>query len=103
MTLEMGNLKQLKWNMPRIDHLELKVPVVLCFVWGLSIHAFAADTREVLWCNDTSGAQFRERPHLKSFAISGVAPQGYLTVSKKRLIVPTGRGLPGIFDRRTGR
>jgi outer membrane protein assembly factor BamB len=33
----------------------------------------------------------------------GLSPQGYLTVLGPKLIVPSGRALPGVFDRATGR
>lgn len=70
---------------------------------GVYVYALNARTGEQIWCNDTSGSIFMPYPHAGSYAIGGVAPQGYLLVSKNVLLVPTGRSVPAAFDRRTGK
>ena len=68
---------------------------------GTFIYAVDADSGEVLWKNDSTGAQFIKQPHnAPSFA--GVAPQGQLTVAGDKLLVPGGRSCPAIFDRKSG-
>lgn len=69
---------------------------------GTFIHALSADTGEVLWTNDSTGAQYIKQPHsAPSFA--GVAPQGALVATQDYLIVPGGRSVPAVFERETGR
>ena len=70
---------------------------------GVYVYALDAATGEQLWCNDTSGTIFMAVPKPGSYAMGGVAPQGYLAASKDSLVVPTGRAVPAVFDRRTGR
>lgn len=69
---------------------------------GIMIYALKAKTGREIWCNDTSGSMFMAYPHGGSYAIGGVTPQGYLALGKDQLLVPTGRSLPAVFDRRTG-
>ena len=73
-------------------------PALGVFVWALD-----AATGKVLWCNDTSCARFMAQPHVGAYALSGVAPQGYLLASQSALVVPTGRAAPAGYDRSTGR
>lgn len=70
---------------------------------GVFVYALNAGDGSVIWCNDTSGGMFMSYPHGGSFAIGGVAPQGYLLASDDVLLIPTGRSVPAAFDRRTGR
>ena len=82
------------------------VAYVTAGIWpaeGVYVYALDAATGKQLWCNDTSGCMFMPYPHGGAFAIGGVAPQGYLAASKDALVVPTGRAVPAVFDRRTGR
>ena len=62
-------------------------------VWpfmGIFIYCLDAETGAAVWSNEETGHQT-------------LAPQGYLVVSSDRLLVPCGRGLPGMLDKRTGR
>ena len=68
---------------------------------GVFIYALDAETGDVVWVNDSQGAQYIKQPHsAPSFA--GVAPQGALVATEKLLVVPGGRSVPAAFDRRTG-
>ena len=65
---------------------------------GTFIYALDAETGEVQWVNDSTGAQYIKQPHsAPSFA--GVAPQGALVATKDLLLVPGGRSVPAAFDR----
>lgn len=69
---------------------------------GTFIYAINPADGDVLWMNDATSADYIKQPHsAPSFA--GVAPQGTLSVSGNRLIVPGGRSVPAVFDRTTGR
>lgn len=68
---------------------------------GVFIYALDAETGELNWVNDSTGASYIKQPHsAPSFA--GVAPQGMLVATDKHLIVPGGRSVPAVFDRQTG-
>jgi outer membrane protein assembly factor BamB len=68
---------------------------------GTFIYALNAETGDVVWVNDSTGAQYIKQPHsAPSFA--GVAPQGTLVATEKHLLVPGGRSVPAAFDRTTG-
>lgn len=69
---------------------------------GVLIYALTAATGSVLWCNDTSDTRYLAQPHAKAYALTGVAPQGYLLATDDLLFVPTGRGVPAALDRATG-
>ncbi len=69
---------------------------------GVIIHALDAATGRVVWSNDRTGTLRMPQPHGGAEADSGVAPQGYLVASDKRLFVPTGRAVPAAFDRADG-
>lgn len=69
---------------------------------GTFIYSMHAETGEVAWVNDETGAQYIKQPHsAPSFA--GVAPQGALVATKDVLLVPGGRSVPAAFDRHTGK
>lgn len=70
---------------------------------GIFVYALDARDGSELWCNETSGARFMLYPHAGAYAIGGVAPQGYLLSSADMLLVPTGRSVPAVYDRKTGR
>ncbi len=73
-------------------------------VWpaeGIFIYAVNVSSGKVRWCNDSSGSLEMDKPR-SGTAKSGVSAQGYLAVSGKTLIVPTGRGAPAAFDLDTG-
>ena len=68
---------------------------------GTFIYSLDAATGAVNWVNDSTGAQYIKQPHsAPSFA--GVAPQGAFVATDKYLIVPGGRSVPAVFERRTG-
>ncbi|MFW6106815.1 MAG: PQQ-binding-like beta-propeller repeat protein, partial [bacterium] len=69
---------------------------------GIFIHAVDAKSGEVLWCNDRTGSLWTAQPHPGADAASGVAAQGYLVLAGDKLLVPTGRAVPAVFDRETG-
>lgn len=69
---------------------------------GTFIYALDARTGQVIWVNDSTGAQYIKQPH-SAPAFAGVAPQGPLVATKDYLLVPGGRSVPAGFDRRTGR
>lgn len=70
---------------------------------GITISALNADTGEVVWVNDKSGAIGAEDPNKAPFHRSGIASQGYLAAAGDRLYVPTGRSLPATLDRTDGK
>ena len=70
---------------------------------GIFIDALDPISGKVLWCNDSSGAIEMDQPHPGARARSGVAAQGYLAVAGDALVVPTGRAVPAVFDRSSGR
>ena len=68
---------------------------------GTFIYALDTETGEVQWENDGTAASYIKQPHsAPSFA--GVAPQGNLVVVGDNLIVPGGRSVPAVFDRKSG-
>ena len=70
---------------------------------GVYVYAVDAESGKVLWCNDSSGALEIDQPHMVCFARGGVASQGYLAVTQDHVLLTTGRSVPAVFDRRTGR
>ncbi len=74
-------------------------------VWpfmGIFIHALDAETGSVIWTNDGDGSMYIKQPH-NSDSFAGVAPQGSLAVAGERLLVPGGRSVPAVYNRRDGR
>ncbi len=68
---------------------------------GVFIYSLDPDSGEVIWVNDSTGSQYIKQPHsAPSFA--GVGPQGALVATEEALLVPGGRSVPAVFDRRTG-
>jgi len=70
---------------------------------GIFLYALDAKTGEVVWLNDASGGITMPQPHGGAVAESGVSAEGYLVVSGDRLLVPTGRAVPAVFDRSNGK
>ena len=69
---------------------------------GTYVFALDAKTGALAWANDSTGSQFIKQPHsAPSFA--GVAPQGPFAATRDFLLVPGGRSVPAVFDRKTGR
>ena len=69
---------------------------------GIFIYAVSAESGKVMWQNSGSGSDFILQPH-SSPAFAGVAPQGHLVVEGDLLVVPGGRSVPAVFDRKTGK
>ena len=67
---------------------------------GTFIYSLDADTGEVEWVNDSTGANYIKQPH-SAPSFGGVAPQGALVATPGDLIVPGGRSVPAVFDRKT--
>jgi len=68
---------------------------------GTFIYSLNAETGEIVWVNDGTGAQFIKQPH-SAPAFAGVAPQGALVATREKLLVPGGRSVPAAFDLQTG-
>jgi outer membrane protein assembly factor BamB len=69
---------------------------------GVFVHALDARTGKVIWTNDGDSCIYIKQPH-NTDSFAGVAPQGALVVSGDRLIVPGGRSVPAVLDRKTGK
>jgi len=69
---------------------------------GVYFYAVDPEKGEVLWKNETSGIDYRSQPHPPSVAVTGVAPQGYVSGHEGQLFLPTGRNVPAAYDRHTG-
>ncbi len=69
---------------------------------GIFVYALDAETGEALWGNDTSGTLNQATANPGAYAISGVAPTGYLLASDTALVVPTGRSMPATYSREDG-
>ncbi len=82
---------------------------------GVYLHALDARGGEPIWVNDKSGSLYMPQPHGGADAESGVAAQGHLVAVdtsvelgetsggiNQWLLVPTGRAVPAVFDRKTG-
>jgi outer membrane protein assembly factor BamB len=69
---------------------------------GIFIYAVDAENGNVIWTNDTAGGIEMPQPHPTAVARSGVSAQGHLAVLGGRLLVPTGRAVPAVFDRTGG-
>ncbi len=70
---------------------------------GVHVYALDAASGRLVWCNDSSGTLELDQPHPTARAKSGVAAQGYLVSDGNRLYIPTGRGVPAVFDRAEGK
>lgn len=70
---------------------------------GIYLYALDAKTGKTIWCNDQAGFLYWKQPHGGANAKSGVSSHGYFAVAGDKLIVPTGRAVPAVFDRKTGK
>ena len=74
-------------------------------VWpteGVFVHCLDAKTGESIWINDSCGFKYGTQPH-NAQATGGLAPQGYLLLDGKDLIVPSSVAFPARFDAATGK
>lgn len=69
---------------------------------GIFIHALDPNTFDVHWTNSGDGTNYTVQPH-NAPAFAAVAPQGHLAAHENNLVIPGGRGTPGIYDARTGK
>ena len=70
---------------------------------GAFVYALDPRSGEVVWVNDTACLGYANIHMPSGSSFTGVAAQGYLVAHGDKLLVPTGRGLPGVFDRAGGR
>ncbi len=74
-------------------------------VWpfmGVFVHAVDIATGKPVWTNSGSGSNYIVQQH-DSPAFAGIAPQGYLAVNDKFVLVSGGMTVPAVFERQTGR
>ncbi|MBN2448766.1 MAG: PQQ-binding-like beta-propeller repeat protein [Lentisphaeria bacterium] len=69
---------------------------------GIYLYALRADSGEVVWKQFETATRYQRQPHPGSFALLGVAPQGYVVGNDAQVFVPTGRNVPAAFERGTG-
>jgi len=69
---------------------------------GAFVYALEAASGSVAWVNDTACVGFVNIGMPSGDSFTGVASQGYLVAQGDNLLVPTGRGLPGLFNRTDG-
>ena len=70
---------------------------------GVYVYALDAQTGKVIWKNEDSGFIKKGLNDHGGSRDGGLSPQGYLTVTGEKLIVPNGKALPIFFDRKTGK
>lgn len=70
---------------------------------GVFVYAVDPLTGKILWCDDSSGSMEIDQPHPTARAKSGIAAQGYLAVQGETLFVTSGRAVPALFERSSGR
>ncbi|MFP6604452.1 MAG: PQQ-binding-like beta-propeller repeat protein, partial [Pirellulaceae bacterium] len=70
---------------------------------GVFVYALDAQTGDVKWKNDTSGTLNQPTASRGAYAITGIAPTGYLLAGPESLVVPTGRSIPASYSLRDGR
>lgn len=69
---------------------------------GVFVYAIDAATGRQLWANRDAGFVKDGLLDHSTRRDGGLSPQGYLAVLGSKLIVPCGRALPAMFDRKTG-
>src|SRR5687768_2867673 len=69
---------------------------------GIYLVAIDAESGRELWRNDQAGKIYMPQPHGGANAESGVSAQGYFVATADRLVVPTGRAVPAVFNRTDG-
>ncbi|MBM4035353.1 MAG: hypothetical protein FJ291_26725 [Planctomycetes bacterium] len=69
---------------------------------GVCVYAVNARTGRRLWRNTQCSLIKNGLNDHGGKWDTGLSPQGYLTVAGEKLVVPSGRALPGFFDRKTG-
>ncbi len=69
---------------------------------GVFIHAVDPETGKILWTNDGDGSTYMKQPHATD-AFASVAPQGPLAIDGNHLLIPGGRSIPAVFERKNGK
>jgi outer membrane protein assembly factor BamB len=69
---------------------------------GVYAYALDAATGQELWCCDNLNG-WRLLTSRGTQNLRGLNPQGYLSLTGDTLLVPQGRGAPGVLDARTGK
>jgi len=75
-------------------------------VWpfeGVWVSAVDAETGRLIWSNDEIGSIADGLLDHSTRRDAGLSPQGYLALVGDKLIVPSGRAMPGTLDRNTGK
>ena len=102
----MGNEQMIsRWPVRTGAGVEAGVVYVAVGMWpseGVYVYALRAEDGTILWENTTSGMGYVRQPHPGSFAMTGVAPQGYVLGREGQILVPTGRSVPAAYNRETG-
>ncbi len=70
---------------------------------GVFVVAVEAETGRVLWRNAEANLIEKVRVDHNELSDSGLSPQGYLAVAGDVLLVPNGRSMPAVLDRKTGK
>jgi len=70
---------------------------------GVFVVAVDAGTGRLVWRNSGIGLIEKVRIDHNELLDTGMAPQGYLVVQEGNLIVPNGRSMPALLDRKTGK
>ncbi len=70
---------------------------------GVFVVAAQAETGRILWRNEEANLIENVRIDHNQLFDTGLSPQGYLAVAGDLLVVPNGRSMPAVLDRRTGK
>ncbi len=70
---------------------------------GVYLYALRASDGSVVWRRLETATHYQKQPHPGSYALLGVAPQGYLVGNGAQVFIPTGRNVPAAFSRADGR
>jgi len=70
---------------------------------GVFVVAVEAETGRLLWRNAEANFIEKVRVDHNELYDAGLSPQGHLLVAGDLLLVPNGRSMPAVLDRRTGR
>ncbi|NOY80586.1 MAG: PQQ-binding-like beta-propeller repeat protein [Kiritimatiellaeota bacterium] len=70
---------------------------------GVYLYALRASDGSVVWRRLETATHYQKQPHPGSYALLGVAPQGYLVGNDTQMFIPTGRNVPAAFARADGK
>jgi outer membrane protein assembly factor BamB len=69
---------------------------------GIFVHCVDADTGTTVWTNSGDGTNYTVQPH-GAPAFANVVPQGHLSLTNGKLVVPGGRSMPAVYAADTGK